>query len=368
MASLTTIKKGTYLIVYTLVLGCLMLWQHFPEQLQLTYFNGFYIPFSSLLRLLLGFIPFSVGDALYVIAGCWLLYKLWGFALLVLRKQLNKAHLKSILLKSIVITITFLIIFKLFWGLNYYRVKIIEQLQTDNSIYTTAELITLVDSLVMQTNRQHYLLAGNDTLPTAIEWNNSTGYDKAYRAYSFLTTPKLTIKCPNKSIKSSLFTTLINYSGVSGYYNPFTGEAQINTAIPGLSLPFTVCHEMAHQAGYAAEDEANFIAYLVCEANPDLSFQYSGSLSALLYALRELQLLDRKAFLEHYKKVTRGVKKDIRIIHDYWRNISKTLSYVLDIYYNDYLKLNNQRSGIKSYNEMTALLIAYRKTSHLSSR
>jgi hypothetical protein len=362
-------NKTRYLLLASVILVCVMVWQHFPEQLQAVYFNTFYIHFSSVLRLLFGFIPFSVGDILYVIAGCWIIVKLYKVAQLTLRRQISWKHFKVLLFKSLLIAISFLVIFKVVWGLNYFRLKIAEQLPVENTMYTTAELVTLVDSLISQSNKQHYFLTGNDTLESNIDWNNGTGYDKAYMAYSFLKIDLLTIKCPHKSIKSSLFTPLINYSGVSGYYNPFTGEAQINSAIPKLSMPFTVCHEMAHQAGYAAEDEANFIAYLVCTANPDISFQYSGNISALMYAARELRLRDPELFKRSYGNLAVGVKKDIHAIYEYWRSISKTLSYVLDIYYNDYLKLNNQHSGIKSYNEMTALLIAYRKlTGNKSTR
>ena len=48
-----------------------------------------------------------------------------------------------------------------------------------------------------------------------------------------------------------------------GYYNPFTGEAQVNTNVPAFVIPFTTCHEMAHQIGYASESEASFVGFLV---------------------------------------------------------------------------------------------------------
>ena len=35
------------------------------------------------------------------------------------------------------------------------------------------------------------------------------------------------------------------FSGFLGYYNPFTGEAQVNTKVPQFVIPFTICHEMA---------------------------------------------------------------------------------------------------------------------------
>jgi len=65
---------------------------------------------------------------------------------------------------------------------------------------------------------------------------------------------------------------------------PFTGEANVNISMPHTSIPFTACHEMAHQIGFAREDEANFIAYIACKNHPSPDFQYSGILSALINA------------------------------------------------------------------------------------
>ena len=39
----------------------------------------------------------------------------------------------------------------------------------------------------------------------------------------------------------------------------YSGEAQVNDRIPKTGYPTTTCHEMAHQIGFAAENEANFV-------------------------------------------------------------------------------------------------------------
>ena len=58
------------------------------------------------------------------------------------------------------------------------------------------------------------------------------------------------------SVKNSILSTPLSYMGFSGYINPFTLEAQINVNTPQLYLPTTICHEIAHQMGYSAENEA----------------------------------------------------------------------------------------------------------------
>ena len=49
---------------------------------------------------------------------------------------------------------------------------------------------------------------------------------------------------------------------LTGFYFPFTGEANVNMDSPVAWLPSTVCHEMAHQRGVISEQECNFIGIL----------------------------------------------------------------------------------------------------------
>ena len=79
--------------------------------------------------------------------------------------------------------------------------------------------------------------------------------------------------------------------GFGGYLNPFTLEIQVNSLMPKTSLAITIPHEQAHQLGYAAENEANFIGFLACIYNKDLYYQYTGYSFALRYCLQEFTCL-----------------------------------------------------------------------------
>ena len=50
---------------------------------------------------------------------------------------------------------------------------------------------------------------------------------------------------------------------------------------------------MAHQRGIAREDEANFIAFLVCMASDDPYIRYSGYLEVYEYVASSLYSDDR---------------------------------------------------------------------------
>ena len=55
---------------------------------------------------------------------------------------------------------------------------------------------------------------------------------------------------------------MLSYLGISGIFIPFTCEANVNATLPDWEIPFTACHELAHQRGFAREDEANYVGYL----------------------------------------------------------------------------------------------------------
>ena len=88
-----------------------------------------------------------------------------------------------------------------------------------------------------------------------------------------------------KFVKKSIISRIYLYQGVSGYINPFTLEAIVVEEIPSIDFSITVLHEQAHQLGYAAEEDANFLAFISSINNQDPLIQYSGYVFGLSYLL-----------------------------------------------------------------------------------
>ena len=150
---------------------------------------------------------------------------------------------------------------------------------------------------------------------------------------------------------------------INGIYSPFTGEANININPPRVLLPFTICHEMAHQRGFARENEANFISYLACIYHPDNNFQYAGYLRALDYSMFQLYKYDKVKYDAIKIKYTDEIKSDLHIVYKYREKYKGTVvqktSHNIN---NNYLKANNQNDGVRSYGRVVNLLIAdYKK-------
>ena len=179
----------------------------------------------------------------------------------------------------------------------------------------------------------------------------------ASKEYQQLKIDSLDLHFKRKSIKNSLLSTTLSYMGFSGYLNPFTGEAQVNKRIPKSIFPFTTCHEMAHQLGYASEDEANYIGYLACTNSEDLYFRYSGELLAMQYLLYSIAQFDKDLYKEYLGKLNIGVRKNIQKNHDFWDSYHNPLEPYFKRFYDTYLKANRQKEGIQSYNGMVGYLV-----------
>ncbi len=161
----------------------------------------------------------------------------------------------------------------------------VKELGFDVQPYTKADLYLLADTLVRLTNRDRAemdaLAAPPDTLPQRV-------FAEAAKAYAGLAQTWPTLKYAHPSIKKSMFRRYLNYLGVTGYLNPFTNEAQVNTTVPAFQTPFVTCHEIAHQIGFAPEQDANFIGYLAASRYSDVRFRYAANFEMLLYTIRRL--------------------------------------------------------------------------------
>jgi hypothetical protein len=163
------------------------------------------------------------------------------------------------------------------------------------------------------------------------------------------------------SVKSSLYSSLVNYLGYTGYYNPFSGEAQVNTTVPVFIQPFTTCHEIGHQLGYAKENEANFAGFLSAKSSENPAFRYSVYFDLYAYSRFYLYVRDTAVAKKLDSSLQVGIKNDYRELRDFVNRHSNPAERAIDVLYSEYLKANGQPGGKLSYNEVVAWLVAYYK-------
>ena len=149
--------------------------------------------------------------------------------------------------------------------------------------------------------------------------------------------------------------------GYGGYLNPFTGEAQVNNRLPLFRYPVVCGHEIGHQLGYSAENETNFIGYLVMLRNQDPYFRYSAYAYGLSYCLSEVNRRDKKAFKKLRESLNPGVRANFRELQEFWKAFQNPMEPVFKSIFNSYLQVNRQKDGIRSYNRVVSLMVSYHR-------
>lgn len=326
-----------------------------PEFVESYYSNGLYIYISKIFRYILGWLPFSFGDLVY---GLGIIYALrWLYKN---RKRILKDTKRWLIDVASAVALLYFA-FHLFWGLNYYRLPLHKNLNL-KSDYTTEQLVVVTKKLIEKSNTLHSEIEKNDTLKIVLPYSKSDIFKKTPEGYENLETVFPHLEYHPKSIKKSLFSYPLTYMGFSGYLNPLTNEAQVDGIMPIIKFPTTTAHEMAHQLGYAAENEANFIGFLASIHNDDIYFRYCGYTFGLRYCLNEIYRRDEALFDEMVETVNKGVLKNYEEVRLFWEAHENPIEPFFKIFYSGYLKANNQSKGMKSYSYVVALLVNYFET------
>ena len=354
--------RKTVFIALILLVICILIHVYCSNQLrvEIGYSRHLYPLFSRGLRYCFGWIPFSIGDILYLFLLCWLFWKLCRFFVRMFGKgrvPSRKIYLKNFLLKALAFLSITYIIFNICWGINYDRKGIAWQLGLKIEKYSKEDLQEINCLLIDRINQSKRILLldakkypSNGQLYTMV----SDAYNHASVKYPFL-------NYKPASIKTSVWGWLGNYAGFTGYYNPFTGEAQLNTTVPPFLHAFIACPEAAHQLGYAKEMEANFVGYLAAAASMDTLFHYSVYLDLFTYANRNLFIVDSADAKLYRHELDTSVIADYRQWFEFNRQHQNPAEPVIRWIYGKYLEGNSQPQGLFSYDEVTAFIISYYK-------
>lgn len=177
-------------------------------------------------------------------------------------------------------------------------------------------------------------------------------YDKLSEKYPF-------IQRLNAPVKQIVLSDYMTYTHISGVYTFFTGEANLNTNYPYFVNVYTTAHEMAHQRGIARENEANFLAYLVCIGSDDAYMRYSGYLNMYEYLASPLYSASPTLYKNTVSKLDSRVRYDLTCYSNFFDKYrDNAAAEVSDAVNNTYLVLQGTE-GSKSYGMVVDLAVAY---------
>ncbi len=341
-----------YAIILFVEIIALKIVAEFPLAIDRFYTNSFYRAFAKLLRYIFGWIPFSMGDVVYFLIGIYLIYYLVRlFKNWKTRKQKVVGHI----LRTMVY---FYLIFNLFWGLNYYKTPLNETLNIGKE-YSDEQLLVFTERLINKTNEIHRLLVDNDSLKVVFPYDRNYVFDANVKSYGTLSQKFAPAEYKVQSTKISLLSKPLTYMGFSGYLNPFTNEAQVNGLMPMATFPTTAAHEMAHQLGFASESEANFVGFLASINNGDKYFRYSGYAFALRYCLSNWAVRNPDVLEMLKPKIHSGIIKNYKESSEFWEQYQSFIEVGFKMFYDKFLKANQQQEGLDSYSRFVDLLVNY---------
>ena len=330
-----------------------------PNYIENFYSSFFYKIIATILSALTGFFPFSLAELIIV---CFSTFALWYISKMILDlyryKNKRVETSKNFALNILALTGVIYFSFQLLWGFNYQRLPLdkIFELNIRNSSPT--EVADLCKTLINNSNTLRENLKENKNGIMELPYTKQYMLKTAYLGYNNASLKYPKLKGDYGIPKSILLSIPMCYTGITGFYFPFTNEANINMAEPDSFLPFTTAHEMAHQRGFAKEDEANYIAYIACINHPDVNFQYSGTLAALSYSFSALRKIDARKFKQLILTCSTSVLNDLNYNQRFWKGYSGPIESLGDKINDTYLKAQNQESGTQSYGAMVDLLLA----------
>lgn len=292
--------------------------------------------------------PFSIGDIIYVSLILYLVFKI---VQIFNKNKRNKAILKILIVLNI-----FYFFYQIFWGMLYFKTPIQQKLGEYEPTTNDLKKLSIV-YLEKAINTRKLVEENNDG---TFKITNFSAIEKEILLQQQFLPLDLIDKRAIKviSIKESLFGQSMNYSGILGYFNPFTAEAQYNANLPQTYIPFTTAHESAHQLGYAKEQEANFLAYLIGKNSKNIELQHSTNyyvLRSLLNALHEREPAFVEQMLNQYSD---GMKRD-RKSELIFRKQHEGLVDDFFGFTNDLFLKTNQQEGSVTYSYFIQLLSQY---------
>lgn len=349
-------------VIYTvfaasvLVWGICRIWQSFADV-----WNGSVGAFfRGALAYATGWLPFSVAEylllSLPVIFVC-LIVHVWktetGTRRDMIRYLFGIFSIPAVVFSLLMLSFT----------AGYCTPTLDERLSLDKQPVSSQELYDTAKWLLINVNEQAEQLSyknGMAVMPYAL----SELDDKINDAYKPVCEEYGFIQSLNTSVKPVVLSEIWTYTHIAGVYTFFTGEANINTNFPEYTLPFTVAHEMAHQRGISREEEANFVAFLVCISSDDPYIRYSGYLSVFEYVASALYKADKDMYAGLVSEyMSDAVRLELISFDRFFEKYrDSAASDVVSTVQDAYLQTQGQTQGSQSYGLVTDLAVAYYKS------
>lgn len=319
--------------------------------------ENFVRPYHQTMAGLLNPLPFSVAELVILLAGAAVIsYVIYGVIRMIYEKERLKRLYKTIL-PLISFALLVYALFSVFWGTYYYADDFISRSGLKNEKISVEQLKTVTEYFAGMANDYSVKIKRNEK-----------GFYRPDRDRIIEMSPELYETVEDKfpclqgdalKAKPFRFSKFLSYTDFTGFFFPFTGEANVNGDFPPNLFPSTVAHELAHQRGIAKEQEANFAAVFSSLEYGQPDFVYSAALLAYTHLGNALYKADYEAWKEISSGLSDYVLLDFAENRAYWEQFEGPARSTMNTVYEGFLQSYDQKLGMKSYGACVDLLVNY---------
>ncbi len=347
-------------IIYLAAAACLILYIAFLcSEVFSDFFNrNISSFFRAFMAKLTGFIPFSLAEFALLLIPVWVIL----ITRIVLKKYGDSWQ--ELLSAVICIFSALAVVFCTFtvgFAPAYRGSTLDKKLELEQADVSAEELYDTAIILARLVNEQSRGVSFGGDGFSVMPYSLSEMNDKLIEAYGTVCDEYSFVQRLDSTLKPIMLSEAMSYTHITGVYTFFTGEANINVAFPDYTIPFTAAHELAHQRGIARENEANFMAFLVCSASDDPYIQYSAYLNMYEYVLSALGSADPSLYMAARYSVRQTVSEELLAYSDFYEKYRDSAASQVSGAVNDtFLKLHGTE-GTRSYGMVVDLAVAYFK-------
>ncbi len=337
--------------IFLVVTGLMAAFANFAPQLVFQFYPKWSRDILAHISSVTELLPIALWEILLVLIVLWVLYTL-------IRVFSGKTGFLKWLTGLVLGASIGLFLFVGLWGLNHFGPGIGDNLGLSVRPYSKEELIAATRYYGAQASSLSDAIS-RDAEGRADFADFSVLAKQAGEGYRELAKTNEQFTGSLSPVKPLASWKLFSKMGNTGIFICFTGESCVNPDTYEAWIPFTMCHEIAHRQAVAAEDDANFCAYLACMENSSEQFRYSGAFAAFIYCNNALAEVDSQAVSELWQEVAPGILTDALAANEHYAQYEGKVQDVAQKVNDVYLKAFSEESGVQSYGEVADLLIAW---------
>ena len=312
-----------------------------------------------------GAVPFSVAEVLLVTLTLALLFLVTRGTIRVAKGKVGPGPaVRTGAARLLASAVVIVLLFYCLWGIQYARAPLAERLGYAQDTEIPSRLAAICEESVMVVNELYEQIHGSadSGVPTRADAGPDqfeTALDQGYARVAAELELGEAFARSRGPTKLGFLSPLMSRLGISGYYFPWTGEANVNREVPFWQRLHVIAHEKAHQRGITDEGEANFIGFLAAAAGDDPYLRYSAQLFAQRQLLFRLMMQDGKLAGSLLSRRHPGVTRDIDHAAAFWRRLEGTGFAITHVVNDTFLKANRVEGGILSYRSSADLILLY---------